>query len=355
MITRRVILRNALAGIGATLLWPLVGRAGQWPEKAIEIVVGRKAGGGADGTARLLAPVLEAGLGAARISVTNMPGASGAVAAQFVRALPPDGHHWLMAAGYHQGLRAMGFDDAVPYRDWQYFGADASIMSLAVPPDSPIRDMEDLIRRGTNEPDRLRMAVDGIGGTWHLGALLVMRAAGARYRIIPYGGGKPATIAGLQGEVDVVCSGVHEQIGSIKAGLLRCLGTGAAGSILVQGVSLPPIVSTLPALATTVPIGGGAAMGVNRDTDADILRQIADAWSLALQGNAVVQALGLQGRFPALAVGEVADRRAALSETVAANLLSEMGVAKRTPADLGLPGIEQFDDWWPPRGYRRRI
>lgn len=191
MITRRAILRNALSGMGTMLLWPLVGRAGPWPEQTIEIVVGRKAGGGADSTARLLAPVLEERLGASRISVTNMPGASGAVAARFVRSLPPDGHRWLMAGGYHQGLRAMGFDDAAPYRDWQYFGADTSIMSLAVRPDSPIRDLEDLLRRGKDEPDRLRVAVDGIGGTWHLGALLVMRATGARYRIIPYGAASP--------------------------------------------------------------------------------------------------------------------------------------------------------------------
>ena len=355
MITRRAILRNALSGMGTMLLWPLVGRAGPWPEQTIEIVVGRKAGGGADSTARLLAPVLEERLGASRISVTNMPGASGAVAARFVRSLPPDGHRWLMAGGYHQGLRAMGFDDAAPYRDWQYFGADTSIMSLAVRPDSPIRDLEDLLRRGKDEPDRLRVAVDGIGGTWHLGALLVMRATGARYRIIPYGGGQPATVAGLQGETDVVCSGVHEQIGSLKAGLLRCLGTGAAEPIVVQGVSLPAIVSTVPALANAVPIGGGAAMGVRRDVDTGILRQIAHAWSLALESESVGHALGVQGRFPALAVGEVADRRAALNETVAANLLAEMGIAKRSPADLGLPGIEQFDDWWPPKDYRRTI
>lgn len=355
MVSRRAFFLHSLSALGATLLLPLHCRAGNWPEKAIEIVVGRQAGGGADGTARLLAPLLEDRLGAPRISVTNMPGASGAVAAKYVRSLPPHGHHWLIAGGYHQGLRAMGFDDAVPYKDWQYFGADSSIMSFAVDPDSPIRDLEDLIRRGIDQPDQMRMSVDGIGGTWHLGALLVMRTTGAKFRVIPYGGGKPATVAGLQGEVDVVCSGIHEQIGAIKAGKLRALGTGASETINLQDESLPSILTAVPKLATKTPIGGGAAMGVDRSTDAGVLKRIADAWTWAIRSEKADQAQRLRGRFPALAVGEAADRSAALYETVAANLLQEMGIAKHSPADLGLPSIDEFDDWWPPKGYSPRI
>jgi tripartite-type tricarboxylate transporter receptor subunit TctC len=337
------------------LMVPGSARPDRWPRKAIKIVVGREVGGGADGTARLLAPLLQAKLGASRISVTNMAGASGAIAARYVRSHSPDGHHWLVAGGFHQGLRAMGFDNAVPYMDWQYFGADSSIMSFAVRQDSPITDMEDMVRRGIDNPDRLSMSVDGIGGTWHLGALLVMHATGARYRIVPYGGGKPATVAGIQGEVDIVCSGVHEQIGPIRSRLLRPLGAGSSHPITLHGETLPSILDAVPKLADKTPIGGGAAIGLSRDTDRDLLTKLADAWATTLKSVDVKQALELHGRFPALAIGEAADRSAALHETVAANLLSGMGVSKHSPEDLGLPTIDEFDNWWPPKGYSPRI
>jgi tripartite-type tricarboxylate transporter receptor subunit TctC len=337
------------------LLCPLAARAGTWPENPIHIVVGQKAGGGTDGTARLLSPQLEEYLRAPRINVSNMPGASGSRAAKYVRAQAPEGYHWIIAGGYHRGLRAMGFDDAVPYSDWQYYGADSSIMSFSVLPDSPIRDMEDLIRQGIDRPGRLSVSVDGIGGTWHLGALLVMRATGAQFRFIPYGGGKPATVAGLQGEVDVVCSGVHEQIGSIKAGQLRPLGTGAAGTLTLRSVELPSAIDVVPELSNKAPIGGGAAIGVNRDTDPGILTRIADAWSHSVNSDGFIQANNERGRFAGFATGEAADKRAALLETLATTLLNEMGIAKHSPADLGLPALDDFEHWWPPRGYQPRI
>ena len=70
-----------------------------------------------------------------------MPGASGGVAASHVYSKVPDGNSWLFVGGYNRGLRAMGFSDLVPYLDWQYFGADSSLMSLSVKPDSPIKDI----------------------------------------------------------------------------------------------------------------------------------------------------------------------------------------------------------------------
>jgi len=61
--------------------------------------------------------------------------------------------------------------------------------------------------------------------------------------------------------------------------------------------------------------------------------------------------------FKALAVGDEADKLAALRESVTAWLLWDLKVqgVKVNPADLGIPRPEKFDAWWPPKGYKPRM
>ena len=355
MNRRRHFLQNsALLGLSPWLN-PTVRAAGGWPDRDIEIVVARKPGGGVDTISRLLAPLLERELNNVRIGVSSKPGASGAIAAKYIQSLAADGYHWLATGGFSKGLRAIGVDESVPWRDWQYYGADSSLMSISVPPDSPITDMEDLVRRARDEPEKLTMATSGLGGTWHLGALLVVRETGARFRFIPYQGGKAATVAGIQREVDVVCSGVHEQIGAIRAGDLRHLATGATETINLGGVELASVTSAVPGLADKTPIGGGMSIALRRDTDTEILEKLANAWMVATADPGFIEQEENIGRLVTPVVGEKADRRAAQQETISANLLSDMGLAKMGPEQLGLPAIADFDSWWPPAGYQPRF
>ena len=355
MMTRRRILSRVAFLAGASAIAPLPSMASDWPSKSITATVGFKPGGGSDVTARLFAPQLKTRLGAPRISVRNMPGASGGVAANHVYSQLPNGNSWLFSAGYDRGLRAMGFSEHTPYLDWQYFGADNSLMSLSVRTDSPIRDMEDMLRIGHDQVETITISVGGYGGSWHLAILLVMRATGARFRIIPYEGGHPATVAGLNGEVDVVCSGLHEQIPFIKRGQFRHLATGAAKIISLEGLKLISITEAIPILSSHTPIGGGSAMALHRGTDPGVLKLVSAAWSETVTSRETLKVNLVRGRFASLVTGEEADRRAALFETQASNLLYEAGIAKHSPRDLGLPSIEEFENWWPPHGYRVRI
>lgn len=62
-----------------------------YPEKAINLIVGFRAGGGSDAAARILAAELEAQLGQ-KVIVENKGGAGGAVAAQYIMGQKPDGY-----------------------------------------------------------------------------------------------------------------------------------------------------------------------------------------------------------------------------------------------------------------------
>ena len=53
--------------------------------------------------------------------------------------------------------------------------------------------------------------------------------------------------------------------------------------------------------------------------------------------------------------GAALDKRIAMMETQRAQLFQELGLAKKTPQELGLPSPDKFDSWWPPQDYRPAI
>lgn len=72
----------------------------KYPEKPVSLVVPASAGGGTDMAARLVAKYLETELGAS-IPITNMSGASGAIALNDVRNSDPDGYKMIF---HHENL-----------------------------------------------------------------------------------------------------------------------------------------------------------------------------------------------------------------------------------------------------------
>lgn len=349
---RREFLTGAGLLAGATAFPFAVARAAGWPSKPITAVIGYKAGGGTDFVARTATAIMEPIMGGATIKPVNQPGASGSLATDFVWNKPANGYWWLSTAGFNRGLRVTKAHDTNPYMDWQFHHADTAIMSISVLPDSPIKDMADFIKRCKDNPGKLKISNSGIGGSWHLGGTLVKKVAGIDYTDVPYKGGKPAVLACLNGEVDAVTSGVHEHLQHLKSGKLRNLAVCSSADMTIQGVTMTSITHTVPGLKSHTPFGGGSTMGMRRDTDPGILKQVGAAWMQAIGSDKFKELEAKKPRFPDPAIGEEADRRAALWETVAANLLHEAGKSKVDPKDLGIPPIDEFNNFWPPKGYK---
>lgn len=350
--------RDFLKGTGLILssaALPLELWAASWPTRPITAFGATPVGGGVDKVARSLTPLMEPRLNNATINNVNKPGATGTVAGAYVLAQPADGYSWLFTGSFMRGTRAMGLTRAVPYKDWQYYGADTSIASIAVLPDSPIKDMEDLIRRAKDNPGKLRMATDGLGGTWYLAASLMMQLSGTNFRLVPYNDGGAAQTGALKGEVDVTLNGVHEQLEFLIAGRFRNLCAFTEKTLETRGQKLKPVTDFVPKLKGKTPVGGGVSMSIRRDTDPGILRQVAEAWVAGINSKEFREIEAKKSRFPDPVVGADADRRATLWEVTAANLLHTVGKSKKNPKDLGLPSIDEFDSWWPPKGYKPRI
>ena len=221
---RRSFIAGAAAGLTTLqIMMPTRQVFGQsFPERPITVVVMYAAGGGTDTIMRKLAEEMAAAKGWT-INVINKPGAVGGVATQFVNAARSDGYTVLGGANYNRFVRVLGHADFVPWQEWIPFKAGNALASWSVRADSPFQTFDDAIAAAKAEPGSVSISTSGTGGVWHELALIVANLAGIELKYVPYKGGKPATLAGLQGETDIAGGGVHEHVDLVRAGKLRNL------------------------------------------------------------------------------------------------------------------------------------
>lgn len=238
---RRTILSGA-AGLAA-LAAPR--RAAAWePARPIQIIVGFPPGGGTDLTGRAIAE------GAARLFPTplvimNRPGAGGAIAAQHVAGLPPDGLNLLVNGG-SESISLPVFRD-LPYDPKRSFRA---IIRLTRQPlliigkrggrYSDLRAVADAARRA---PGTIPHASSGIGSTYHAVFVLWSRAAGIELLHAPFTGGAPSIQALLAGTVELAVVAPEEIAGLAQSGDVVPLAVASAERI--QGFAQVPTLREL--------------------------------------------------------------------------------------------------------------
>ena len=344
-----------LAAIVALVVFSITSNAigeDTWkPERPVRLVIKYSAGGGTDTILRTLAKGMQKELGQ-KIIATNMTGAVGSIAAKYVSDQPADGYTWLGFGNYNKHFRPMNLADLSSWRDFNTFLVGNSLGSWSVVPDSSITSFEDFIQKAKANPGKIKVATDGKGGLWHEVMSTIASITDIDVNYVTYDGGAPATLAALQKEVDLVCSGLHEQIEFIKAGKLRNLAQFSEEDIQVTGVgTLKTITKIVPETKAMAPFGSMYGIGLRRDTSKAVLLKVKAAIQAGLE-NPEFDAM-LKKRFlkKTFVYGAAADKKAAHLEVMAANLFYDLGIAQKSPKELGLPPINQFDQWWPPKDY----
>jgi len=323
-----------------------------WPTKPIRLSIGYAVGGGSDIFARGFVPGMEGPLRAA-FEVSNMPGSVAAIATDFVLKRPADGYAWLGTTNYNKFLRPMGYHKGVPWKDWQWFMIAGTYQTWAVKPDSPYKTFQDVLDAAKKKP--LTMSHSGIGGIWHEGDGIMAKAAGVQFNYIPYKGGAPAVLAGIQSEVDVVSSGLHEQIEFLRTGKLRNLALFTDKPMSLEGMNFDPVTKYIPSLKPHCPFGGDITMGVRRDTPLEILKAINQAYLKAYESPKYDAVLKQNVGYKVVLTPTESDKMAAFKESVTAWTFKDLGIAKNDPAELGIPRPEEFEKWWPPKDYQPRL
>ncbi|MYF69145.1 MAG: tripartite tricarboxylate transporter substrate binding protein [Proteobacteria bacterium] len=331
---------------------PVTPAFADWPERPITLVVMYSPGGGTDTMLRALAAEMASATGW-RINVVNRPGAAGAVATRYVLNRPADGYTMLGASNFNKYSRISGGGDSVSWRDWYYMRAASGSASWSVRPDSPFRTFADVVEEARANPGTLTISTSGTGGQWHEFAAVVAQAAGIELRYVPYNSGQLATLAGLNGEVDITGGGVHEHIQYVDAGqLIPLQQTSLEDIVTPSGRVMPSLVNYIPGIRDQLPPSGAYNLGIRRDTPPEIIRQVEAAFVAATESEAFRTQVAERHFAVDLLIGPEADRRAAQVETISASVFEELMIpGARTAEELGLPLPEEFDQWWPPPGY----
>jgi tripartite-type tricarboxylate transporter receptor subunit TctC len=327
--------------------------AAQWPERPISMVVMYGAGGGTDVVLRTLAAEMSAAMDW-RINVINRPGAAGSAATSFVLNRRNDGYTLLGSSSFGKFARISGNGESRSWVDWYYMQAGTNLASWSVLPGSPFETFADVVAAAKANPGEITISTSGTGGLWHEMAASVALAAGIELKYVPYNSGQSATLAGLNGEVDIAGGGVHEHMQFVDAGQLVSLQqTSAADIVTPGGIVMPSLVNYLPEVKDLLPPNGTYDIGIRRDTPIEIIREVQRGFLAAVSSQNFVSMIEQRNFVIDVLVGEVADRRAALLEVISADTFEALNIpGAKTAEQLGLPKPEDFDEWWPPEGYQ---
>ncbi len=304
------------------------------PARPVTVIVPWPAGGSTDMTARVLASQMERFLGQ-RIVIVNTPGAGGAIGMKEAWDRPRDGYTWAANSSTAVISYPVLGQLEVTHRDWLYFYVLYAPNVIAVPANSPFRTARDLAEAMRARPGAIRVSSAGAGSSGHLGAETFRLAVGATYRHVPYAGGAPAVVAAVQGEVEAVMQLSMEVAEMLRAGRLRALAVMSRSPLTMEGYGvIPPITQVLPNFPET---GSYFGLMLPKDMPADIVATVEAAFRPASEAPAVrlfarqngVVAVSLSGR-QATEVTEQKARRVAWT-------LFEAGLAKKSPAELGIP------------------
>ena len=237
--------RHFLTAAAATI----AARGGLAQDRNIRIVVPFAPGGPIDATARLLADKVRDTLGT--VLIENRPGGGGGIGVAAVAKAPPDGLTLGIAAvamhAINPWLGKLPYD---PVKDFAPVTQmvrvpNVLVMNAEAAQRLNIRTLQDFVAYAKRNPGRLNYGSGGMGSAGHLGGELFKQRAGIFAVHIPYGGGNPAQLALLSGQVDYNLDNLATAAPNIKSGKLLPLA--------VTTAQRSPLMPQVPAMAETWP------------------------------------------------------------------------------------------------------
>lgn len=227
MTTRRTL----LAAAGGLLATPRLARAWE-PSRPIQLIVGFPPGGGADLAARAAAEA-SSRFFPTPLVVINRPGAGGAIAAQQMAGMTPDGLNLLVGGG-SESISLPAFRE-VPYDPKRSFRAIIRLtrqpLLIVVKKGGRYGDLPSVVEAAKRAPGTIPHASSGIGSIYHAVFVLLSQAAGIELLHIPYTGGAPSLQALLAGTVELAVLAPEEMAGLAQAGEVKAIAVASADRI----------------------------------------------------------------------------------------------------------------------------
>lgn len=199
--------------------------AADYPDKPITVLQGFKPGGGSDALAQLTQPFLEKILGKTFVN-QYIPGATGAIAwTQLAKTTRADGYTvsitntpMLMTNYIMTPAITYNIDELTPIAN---VVTDPGIIVVAK--DSPYKTVQEFFAAAKKSPGMLTVGNSGIGGDDFFTTLIVEKATGLKFQMVPFQGDGPSWQAAMGKKIDASFNNLGITFPQIKAGNLRAL------------------------------------------------------------------------------------------------------------------------------------
>ncbi len=240
MMNRRIFttMPTLLALACATMAAQAQAQSGDYPARAVKLIVPYAPGGSADIAARLISAEWAKALGG-EMFIENRAGAGGNLGVDSVAKSAPD--------GYTIGLQTVSLAinpalfPKMPFntaKDLAPVGMVAGSQHvLVVGQQFAPKNVAELIAAAKAAPGKYSYGSAGAGSTFHMSAELFKARAGVSVLHVPYRGGGPALIDTIAGQVNMSFPVLSAALPQVQGGKLRALGvTGAKRSSLMPDV-----------------------------------------------------------------------------------------------------------------------
>ena len=252
--------------------------ADTFPDKKITLIVPWSVGGITDRVARVFAPLLEKNIGQS-VTIVNKEGASGAIGTEYVHDQAEDGYTLLFSAETPANFKILetsklSFED---FDALKMLVNDTKV--IVVPKASKYNTLDELVSDIQENPGKIKMSYSGPGASGHIQGLL-FKELGLDVSMTPYGGGSPAMIATISGEVDFTFGNYATIKDYLEVGDLKALATFTDEKW--DKIDAPPITDAIPEAAEYLPLYFPNIVLVKKGTPEDIQEKLNDAIEKAL-------------------------------------------------------------------------
>ena len=203
----------------------------QFPSKPIKIIVPASPGTSIDATTRFFALQLSKRLNTP-VVVENKSGAGGLIGYVAAATSAPDGYT-LILTGIPLYLLPLFTESPVPpfdpLKDFAPVARVARVsLAIAVPMDSPYKNMTDLIQAMKSKPDEVTYSSQGLGSTAHLCGIILNDQTKTKAQHIGYKQTTMAVTDVVGGRISFTCQTSTAVLPMIQGGKMRALAvTGA--------------------------------------------------------------------------------------------------------------------------------
>ena len=320
--------RHALQGLVALVALPVLahaqGAAQPYPNKPVRIVVPYTTGGTNDVMARLLGQKLSEAWGQP-VVVDNKPGAAGNIGAAEVARAVADGYTLLLTniniTSMNPALmQNMPFEPQKDFAPITLLGTTSLV--LAVNPQVPAKNIEELLKLLRAKPGRLSYASSGAGSPQHMSAEMFKAVTHTSMVHIPYRGAAPALTDVVAGQVDLTFGVINQVLPHVRSGRLRALAV--TSSKRLPGVPELPTLDESGVKGYESEVWLGLAAPSN--TPATIIDKINQDVRKAMAQPDVVSKLSAQGIEPLVSTPDEMRQRAAHDLQRWTAIIKKMGI-----------------------------